>query len=668
MRTRLTLLTMLTWSTLQAQDRSFDLYRAHVAAAEAYLDLDQVSEAKEHLADAPEKHRSWEWRYLNTRADVSERTISAHGQAIWAVAAQSKGDLFATASSDSTIRLWSFPDGSPVATLRGHTGQVMALDFSPDGTRLASCATDKTIRIWDVSTRQVVQTIKEGIVQRVFGVRFSPDGSRILANSWEFNRQLGRVQGFTLLYDVGSGSLVRRYDITEHPESTSDFLPDGRSFVTGGWGFSLRRYSADSVHLSWGVDLTSKEDYTAIQWVDVSPDGARVAVAAKDDRIRLLDVTNGATTFVSEQGLGHRDDVNAISFSPDGAMLASAAGDGLVVLWNGSTGKRVRTLRGHVSGLNGVAWSANGKRLVSGGADGTIKIWSVDDRLEIKFDVCESGPWNAPVSPDGTFLVAACSDQGIGIWDLSNGTKLGLLPERSANAAVISRNGTHILPGGHDKMVRYWDRSSQTEARVFEGHRSSVFGVDLHAGGKIAASVSSDRTVRLWDLTGATDPAILDSMQAGMYSIAFSPDGGLLAAGSTTGEVGVWRMSDKKRIATWLFGEHALSLRFSPDGKILAASGVAGSVGLWDAKAMKLVRVLKGHTNSVYALAFTPDGDRIATASYDRTVRIWDMRSGLSVLTMRGSPTEYFKASFLENGKSLLLTTTNGGVRLLKVE
>ncbi len=40
-------------------------------------------------------------------------------------------------------------------------------------------------------------------------------------------------------------------------------------------------------------------------------------------------------------------DVNSVSFSPDGARIASASEDGTIKLWDATSGEELRTLKGH---------------------------------------------------------------------------------------------------------------------------------------------------------------------------------------------------------------------------------------------------------------------------------------------------------------------------------
>src|SRR5262249_12796905 len=155
---------------------------------------------------------------------------------------------------------------------------------------------------------------------------------------------------------------------------------------------------------------------TSVDSVAVSPDGALVAAAAGEGGVRLYDARTGALRRVIGQA-GDR----GVSFSPDGRTL-SAAGfhmDKLIGIFDVQTGRRVRTLAGLTE------WEA----------------------------------YAAAVSPDGKLLASTGTDKQILVWELATGTLRYRLANQAfpVSALAFSPDGATLASGGGDRLVRLWD-------------------------------------------------------------------------------------------------------------------------------------------------------------------------------------------------------------------
>jgi WD40 repeat protein len=75
---------------------------------------------------------------------------------------------------------------------------------------------------------------------------------------------------------------------------------------------------------------------------------------------------------------GYRfDTVTSVAFSPDGSLLASAAGKPIIELWRAADGHLLATLEGHGRDVLSVAFSPDGTLLASGAADNTVRLWGI---------------------------------------------------------------------------------------------------------------------------------------------------------------------------------------------------------------------------------------------------------------------------------------------------
>ena len=75
----------------------------------------------------------------------------------------------------------------------------------------------------------------------------------------------------------------------------------------------------------------------SVNSVAFSPDGSKLAAGGTDGILRLWDVTSGAVLAQSEKG-GY---IASVAFAPDGANVAYGGADKLVTIW--PLGSKLRT-------------------------------------------------------------------------------------------------------------------------------------------------------------------------------------------------------------------------------------------------------------------------------------------------------------------------------------
>jgi WD40 repeat protein len=105
--------------------------------------------------------------------------------------------------------------------------------------------------------------------------------------------------------------------------------------------------------------------------------------------------------------------VLSVAFSPDGTTLASGSSDKTVRLWEVSSGRALRVLRGHKSQVTSVAFRPDGRTLTSASADGTVRLWDVASGACHAILLALPEGW-AAFTPDGRYKIGG--DIAGGFW------------------------------------------------------------------------------------------------------------------------------------------------------------------------------------------------------------------------------------------------------------
>jgi WD40 repeat protein len=152
------------------------------------------------------------------------------------VAFSPDGKQIFASHDDGNIIGWDVESGEDIQQLVGHKTGALGVSFSNDGQQLVSAGMDSQVILWDMSTGNLQRRLVQA--NGMEHPQFSPDGMLLLG---------GKITGITILLQVETGEVIRRYD--DFAESLS-FSPDGRHAVVG--------YRDGGVEM-WRIDSTLDE-------------------------------------------------------------------------------------------------------------------------------------------------------------------------------------------------------------------------------------------------------------------------------------------------------------------------------------------------------------------------------------------------------------------------
>ena len=261
-----------------------------------------------------------------------------------------------------------------VGRLVGYSPSISALAFSPDGKLLATAggATSEygEIQLWDVVAQKLLRSIRTSN-DTVFGVSFSPDGTRVA---------VGCADKLVRVFAVADGSEVMKCDNHIDWVFGTAFSNDGAHLVSASRDRAVKLIDVASGHLIDDVNrardcvqclarhpredlVVFGDDKGGIRIHKMEPRGGRLAEG--DDK---------ENSFVRECER-MPGPVHGLAWSADGNLICAACATGEVRLFKAADGKRLASLKGHEGAAFAVAFSPDSTRVATAGYDGRIHLF-----------------------------------------------------------------------------------------------------------------------------------------------------------------------------------------------------------------------------------------------------------------------------------------------------
>eukprot|EP01134_Creolimax_fragrantissima_P001781 CFRG1781T1 len=218
--------------------------------------------------------------------------------------------------------------------------------------------------------------------------------------------------------------------------------------------------------------------------------------------------------------LKHKDVVTAITISHSSDRIY-AGGKGSVTVWDISNSKQpvaeLPCLPDNY--IRSCKLLADDRTLIVGGETSDLCIWDLHSkqivgrlesqmsgRMESHVLACYALAVTPPAVHPNPLCYSCSSDGSVDIWDIHNRSMLGTLKGHTDGVSCvdITSDGTTLVTGGLDNMVKVWDLRTNKELETFR-FPAHVFSIGVYGETPFVAVGIENHEIEIFSLTGEPD-------------------------------------------------------------------------------------------------------------------------------------------------------------------
>jgi WD40 repeat protein len=648
-------------------------------------------------------------RFWDLGGGKEKLALNAHTGIVTSLSLNPNGQQLLSASEDGKIKVWQLPIMPPanqpagtvtVPPLReiSHGAPVRQAFFSPKGDQVLSWGDDKTLKLWNAADGKPIKSIPAK--GSIAGVAVTAESAKIV---------VAETDGAVSVWANPPGEKPVASFSLPGPIQAIAVIPNGTrmAVASDNKGNPIIRVA----DLANGTELVSFAEHTgAIRSLQFAADNRTLISASADKTVRYFDAG------VIASWNAHAGGVNAVAFHNNGTQALSAGADKTIKVWNLADGKAVQTLGPITDAVSAVTYSRDFTQI--GAVTGTsVRIWNATDGKELLTLAHPAAVASLSFSPDKTKLVTGSADNLTRVWDLATGKELQafqhagpvtsvlfhndnktvlsgsvdktitvdaisairVVPASAAplRALAVTPSGSHVLTGGDDKIVTFWNAGNGARERTLPGTEGAVLALAVNRNGALVAAGGADQTVRVYQFA---DAKVLGQFKTPgpVRSLAFSPNNQVLTAACADKAVLAWNMIFNsgqplgpdfgKLMATLAHGGPATAVAFAPDGTHFFSSSQDQTIKDWKIASEAPLKNF-GHPNLVDAVAFNSTGTLLATGCHDGNYRIWDVAKGQAVQTIpahvvMNQPSPIYSVAWSPDDKQLLTASYDRSMKL----
>eukprot|EP00775_Hariotina_reticulata_P009116 gene9116-9285_t len=499
------------------------------------------------------------WRLFPADFREKNESMSYHHEQVDKVYFCSAIDKYITCARDGSFRLWNAADLKHVRTVSNGSSWITDCLYLPHSRKVVFTTMDRAVTHYDIN-RGSYDLIGCVYASGAMGV---PLALNVLSGDAGERVVYGDSNGDTVLLLCGSRELPARDLIST--DNHKDYLYLHKD------------------HNDW---------ITKVQWV---PEVGLVT-SSLDTTIKTFDINRERITHTCTH---HAKGVHSFVWCKAYSCFASCGLERDVMVWHGTTGRKMGELHGHISSVTHIALDEHLNHVFTLSIDKTIKVWDLRNHKCLQ-----------TISED----------------DWANAS------DSQATSMIYDNSRRRLVTAFHRPYV--WQHKAITQDRT--GHREPIRGALYNSLFAVVVSVDDGGATCVWNLQ--VMGSVMMKPAGHVVTVVLPANQRRLVTAANDGSIKMWNFNNGsllRRFCHHLQPLEMCDVLLTQDekrgGDNLYAAGWNAKVFMWEDEDEAVVENFKafdGHEGDILAMAAYPDRQLLATGDCTGRVIVWGLGSG----------------------------------------
>jgi len=327
---------------------------------------------------------------------------------------------------------------------------------------------------------------------------------------------------------------------------------------------------------------------------------------------------------------GHSGEITHLIFNPAGKLIASAAKDNKIVIWDVITGKQYNSISMASVKITDLHFLSD-SILISATTDSTIRLWNIHNNKIVKTIPLKTAVNSFDISKSKQKLIIGSSN--LCLLDLTS-SKLDYFEVKAKNELTtvkFNQTGDYIIVGGKKESYAYLLKFEENSNKIslVRKLRTAILSANFNTEGKVFYTGSEGQLIEFDAEKNQKNGTTSDFPSNTFNDVQVSND--RIYTCTNKGVVQIMNKKNWKKETVLIDHQGKVNcLSLSPDGSILASAGNDKKIILWNTSNNRLVKILQGSVKQINVIKFTPDNESVLIGYSDGTMRVSNLKTNAS--------------------------------------